>query len=82
MENLYLNPLEARVRLARLNMRVAALARHLGVAHITVTRWIKQERPVPPRRQPALLEVLGPRRGLFVRPNAEAPAAPSGGSDG
>lgn len=63
----FIDPDEARVRCARKKLTAASLARAMGLSQETVWRWLNARRPVPLVRIPALLQHIGPERGLWQR---------------
>ena len=64
---IFVDPVEAQVRMLRAGIKVRGVAQHLGVSHTTAYRFITARRPVPPSRVAGLLELIGPQRGLFAR---------------
>jgi transcriptional regulator with XRE-family HTH domain len=65
MQRKFLVARELRVRLARRNMSMSALARVLGCSPSTLTRWHQRALTVPPEMQRAIAAELGGTRGLF-----------------
>lgn len=63
--NMILNGPEARARRARLGLTLRDVADRIGVSVTALHYWEKGVRDVTPERQAQLIEVLGPRRGLF-----------------
>jgi len=65
--NRWLVPSEARVRRARLNLKVIDIAAQLGVSPTTVSTWINGSRELTPERQVQMAAILGgSKRALFT----------------